>query len=126
MKNQNANAQATLILQIMREELPDFAGIRNALIERAEELRFEDAEDYSDDEAAALIVKNLLKHEGWLAFTVFYDEDGCEWRAGADLNGLITDGLTMLDHYAECAKAGKTVKPWWLEKDEELEEFLGV
>lgn len=126
MKNQNANAntQATLILQIMREDLPDFAGIRNALIERAEELRFEDAEDYSDGEAAALIVENFDEYENWLAFTVFYDEDGCEWRAGRDFNGLISSGSAMLDHYAECVKAGKTVKPWWLEKDEELEEFL--
>jgi hypothetical protein len=126
MTKENANAQAALILQIMREELPDFAGIRNALIERAEELRSEDETDYTDEEAAALIVKNINKYEGWLAFTVFYDDnENYWWRAGNDLIGVITDGSAMLDHYAECTKAGETVKPWWLEKDEELEEFLG-
>lgn len=122
MTKQNANAQETLIVQIMAGVLPDFAGIRNALLERAEELRFEDDTDYTDEEIVALIVKNLDEYESWLAFTVFSDADGCEWRAGRDFDGLISSGAAMLEHYAACAKAGKTEKPWWIEEEFEEEE----
>lgn len=124
MTNANANAQETLIVQIMSRELPDFAGIRNALIERADELRFEHDTDYTDEEAAALIVEYLDEYDSWLAFTVFYDEDSCEWRAGRDFDGLISSGAAMLEHYAACAAAGKTEKPWWIEEELfEEEEF---
>lgn len=124
MKNQNANAQETLIVQIMSRELPDFAGIRNALIERAEELRFEHDTDYTDEEAAALIVEYQDEYESWLAFTIFSGDAGCKWRAGRDFDGLISSGGAMLEHYAECAAAGNTVKPWWIEEELfEEEEF---